>query len=240
VKIQGSEEPGAPRTVGTHTTGSDATAEFRLGGAGPTQRVPSADSDPPFRSVGFTISTIGYAVSRRFHEALAPLQLEPREFALLRAVGVAEGKSQQAIGERLQIPPSRMVAFIDALEARGLIERRHNPEDRRTRALHLTEAGHELLGRAIGRAMEFERSLCAGLSAAEREELLALLQRVGAELGLPPGVHAAHAALAESPPVPESAPVSKDAPVPEGGPVREDAPVAEGGPARESAGATRR
>jgi len=228
----------------------------------PTEPAAVADLAPPFHSVGFTISTLGYAVSRRFHEALAPLQLEPREFALLRAVGVAEGYSQQAIGERLQIPPSRMVAFIDALEARGLIERRHNPEDRRTRALHLTEAGHELLGRAIGRAMEFERSLCAGLSAAERDELLALLQRVGAELGLPPGVHAAHAALAESPPgsapvpkdapEPDSGPVPKDAPVPESGPVRKDAPVAEGlpapkdapvaegGPARESAGATRR
>ena len=53
----------------------------------------------------------------------------------------AEGQSQQAIGERLQIPPSRMVAFVDALEARSLLERRHNPHDRRTRELHLTEAG---------------------------------------------------------------------------------------------------
>lgn len=174
--------------------------EVPPGAAGPPEPTLAPEEAPPFRSVGFTISTIGYAVSRRFHDALAPLQLEPREFALLRAVGVAEGKSQQAIGERLQIPPSRMVAFIDALEARGLIERRHNPEDRRTRALHLTGAGHDLLGRAFARAVEFERSLCAGLSDAEREQLLALLERVGAELGLPPGVHAAHAALAESSP----------------------------------------
>ena len=31
-----------------------------------------------------------------------------------------------------------MVAFVDALEQRGLLERRHDPEDRRTRALFLT------------------------------------------------------------------------------------------------------
>jgi hypothetical protein len=103
VKIEGSEGS-AGRTVASHTTRSDAPAGSRLGGAGPTRRVPSADSDPPFRSVGFTISTIGYAVSRRFHEALEPLALEPREFALMRAVGASEGQSQQAIGERLQIP----------------------------------------------------------------------------------------------------------------------------------------
>ncbi|MGH2879628.1 MAG: MarR family transcriptional regulator [Solirubrobacteraceae bacterium] len=55
------------------------------------------------------------------------------------------GASQQAIGERLQIPPSRMVAFVDALEQRGLLERRANPEDRRARALYLTDEGRELL-----------------------------------------------------------------------------------------------
>jgi DNA-binding MarR family transcriptional regulator len=165
--------------------------------AGPAQPTPALNSAPPLHSVGFTISTTGYAVSRRFHEVLAPLELEPREFALLRAVGGAEGQSQQAIGEGLQIPASRMVAFIDALEARRLIERRHNPEDRRTRALHLTAAGHALLGRALARAVEYEQGLCAGLSAAERDQLLDLLQRVGAELDLAPGVHAAHAALTD-------------------------------------------
>jgi DNA-binding MarR family transcriptional regulator len=166
-----------------------------LEGVGPTP-----ESSVPFRSVGFTVSTIGYAVSRRFREILAPLKLEPREFALLRSVSASEGESQQAIGGRLKIPPSRMVAFIDSLEARGLLERRLNPDDRRTRALHLTDAGRELLGRAFALAVEHERDLCADLSAEEREQLLDLLQRVGLRLGLPPGVHAAHAALADEQP----------------------------------------
>jgi DNA-binding MarR family transcriptional regulator len=153
----------------------------------------------PFRAVGFMVSSVGYAVAKRFRETLAPLELEPREFALLRAVGAAEGQSQQAIGERLQIPPSRMVAFVDALEARSLLERRHNPQDRRTRELHLTEAGRELLGRAFALAAGLERDLCAELSDSEREQLLALLQSVGLRVGLSPSVHAAHAhsALAE-------------------------------------------
>ncbi len=151
----------------------------------------------PFQAVGFVVSSVGYAVGRRFHQVLAPLELEPREFALLRAVGAAEGQSQQAIGERLQIPPSRMVAFVDALEGRGLLERRHNPADRRTRALHLTAAGRKLLGRAFVLAADLESHLCAQLSAAEREQLLALLARVGDQLGMPPGAHAAHAAMAD-------------------------------------------
>jgi DNA-binding MarR family transcriptional regulator len=155
------------------------------------------DAVAPFRSVGFALSTIGYAVSHRFRSILDPLGLEPREFALLRAIGDTEGQSQQAAGERLQIPASRMVAFVDGMEARGLAERRANPQDRRTRALYLTDAGRELLGRAFALAAAYEQELCAGLSDEEREQLLELLWRVAGQLGLPEGVHAAHRALAE-------------------------------------------
>ncbi len=151
------------------------------------------DSTVPFRSVGFTVSTIGFAVAERFREILAPVGLEPREFALLRSVQANEGRSQQAVGERLRIPASRMVAFVDALEARGLLERRHNPDDRRTRALHLTDSGRELLGRAFSEAVAHEQNVCADLSAEEREQLLGLLGKVSVRLGLAPGVHSAMA-----------------------------------------------
>ncbi len=171
---------------------------------GPGFISPCADGDAsasilastPFQAVGFTVSSIGYAVGRRFHQILAPLELEPREFALLRALGAAEGQSQQAIAGRLQIPPSRMVALVDALEARGLLERRPNPLDRRARALYLTDAGRELLGRAFVLAAGLERDLCATLSPAEVEQLLELLRRIGLQLGVP--AHAAHAALVEA------------------------------------------
>jgi DNA-binding MarR family transcriptional regulator len=178
---------------GTHR--SDPANGPWPGGVGPAPLdgiATTPEGTGPFRSVGFNLSTIGYAVSRRFRELLAPLELEPREFALLRAVQAVEGRSQQAIGERLQIPPSRMVAFIDALEARGLLERRQNPEDRRTREIYLTDPGRDLLGRAFAVAVSHERDLCADLDAGEREQLLDLLHRVGGRLGLPPGVHAAH------------------------------------------------
>jgi DNA-binding MarR family transcriptional regulator len=155
------------------------------------------ESSVPFSGVAFMLSAIGYAVAKRFRRILAPLELEPREFALLRAVAHEEGQSQQAIGERLQIPASRMVAFVDALEERSLLERRHNPEDRRTRALHLTKKGRTLLDRGFALVSGLERDLCAELSDAERDQLLALLPRVGAQLGLPGGGPTAHPALAE-------------------------------------------
>jgi DNA-binding MarR family transcriptional regulator len=177
-------------TTKQHGEGDDEDGPWPGGVVAPAP--PSIDA-PPFRAVGFTVSSVGYAVARRFRQTLAPLQLEPREFALLRAISAAEGLSQQAAAERLQIPPSRMVAFVDALEARELLERRHNPLDRRTRTLYLTPAGHELLARALVLAAELENHLCAQLNGAERELLLDLLQRVGSQLGLEVGKHAVHA-----------------------------------------------
>jgi DNA-binding MarR family transcriptional regulator len=151
------------------------------------------------QSVGFTISTTGYALARAFHELLEPLGLQPKVFALLASVAGSEGVTQQAIAERMRVAPSRMVAFIDSLEERGLLERRQNPEDRRARALYLTPAGRELLGRAFAVANQHEQRLTSDLSDDEREQLLELLGRVGAHVGIPRGVNAGmgHSALAD-------------------------------------------
>jgi DNA-binding MarR family transcriptional regulator len=137
------------------------------------------------------LSTLGYTVSRRFHDVLAPLELEPSQFAVLRAVGVSEGASQQALAERLHISASHMVAIVDDLENRALLERRPHPGDRRVRSLHLTRAGEKLLSHAFEVAKQFEKTVSKPLSAAERTELLAVLDRIAEALELPPGAHAA-------------------------------------------------
>jgi DNA-binding MarR family transcriptional regulator len=142
-------------------------------------------------SVGFTLSSLGHAVAREFHNELHDVAMVPREFALLRAIAPAEGISQQALAELLHTQPSRVVTMIDALEQRGLVERRPNPDDRRARELYLTEEGRKVLGSAFKQASRLEQRLCGGLSASEREQLLELLHRVEARLELVPGVHSA-------------------------------------------------
>ena len=122
-------------------------------------RNPESDESatPPFRSVAFLLSSLGYAISRRFHEMLGPLELEPGEFALLRAVAANEGESQNALAERLHISPSWMVAVVDQLERRELLERKPHARDRRVRNLNLTAAGKKLLKQAERQAQQFDR-----------------------------------------------------------------------------------
>jgi DNA-binding MarR family transcriptional regulator len=159
---------------------------------GPRGSGPPSSGPPPFRAVGFMLSSLGHAVAAKFSAGLAPLQLEPREFALLRRVGLHEGGSQQAMGERLGVPPSRMVALVDELEARRLLERRPSPSDRRAHALYLTPAGTDLLTKAIQVATAFESELTQDLDPAERTQLIELLDRLAVPLGVPPGVHGSH------------------------------------------------
>src|SRR5438105_144680 len=144
-----------------------------------------------FRSVGFMLSTLGYTVSRRFHDVLVPLELEPSEFAVLRAVGVAEGQSQQALAEHLHISPSHMVSIIDELERRKLVERKPQSSDRRVRTLHLTSTGRKHLTQAIEVATQYEQLITKPLTAKERTELLRMLGRIADGLELKPGAHAA-------------------------------------------------
>jgi DNA-binding MarR family transcriptional regulator len=150
-----------------------------------------ASGDRPFEAVGFLLSQIGFQGSRRFAERLEPLDLNPRTFALLRHIEAVEGEPQHALAEALRVPPSRMVALLDDLEERGLVERRPHPSDRRARSLYLTRAGRRLLEKAKKVAAEHEAELCADLSAAERKQLIALLNRIAAGQGLAAGVHPA-------------------------------------------------
>ena len=85
--------------------------------------------------------------------------------------------------------PSRLVALIDELEHRGLVERRDQPSDRRRYALHLTPKGHDTLKRIGQIARAHQLALCAALSDREREQLANLLQRIADDQGLRPGVH---------------------------------------------------
>jgi hypothetical protein len=87
------------------------------------------------------------------------------------------------------MPPNRLVAVLDELEGRGLIERRDNPADRRSNALHMTGAGREALARIGQIAREHQDALCAALDESERARLGDYLARIAAEQGLKAGVH---------------------------------------------------
>ena len=158
------------------------------------RRVPDRDQ-VPCGSVAFLLSQVGAHSAARFAERLAPLQIAPAHVGILRVLRQADGLSQQALGEKLGVFPSRLVELLDGLEERGLVERRTSPTDRRRHALCLTEKGREMLQRIDRVAGEHQDALCAALDEPERAQLAALLRRIADEQGLTPGVHPGYRTL---------------------------------------------
>jgi DNA-binding MarR family transcriptional regulator len=141
------------------------------------------------QSLGFLLSQVGVYASQRFAWRIAAIDLQPPLFRVLNAVDAVEGQSQGTIGEAIGAPASRMVAIVDELESRGLVERRPHPSDRRIRAVYLTPKGRKLLSRGRKLAAEHEEELTQGMSERERKQLVALLQKVVKEQGIGAGVH---------------------------------------------------
>jgi DNA-binding MarR family transcriptional regulator len=89
----------------------------------------------------FLLAQIGAHAASQFAERLKVLDLVPADAGILRLLRVAAGLSQQELAAKLGIHPSRLVAILDNLEKRTLVERRPNPEDRRLYSLQLTKSG---------------------------------------------------------------------------------------------------
>jgi DNA-binding MarR family transcriptional regulator len=150
----------------------------------------TARSPDPAAGLAFLLSQVGAHSSARFAERLEPLGIKPPHVGVLRVIGDAgETLSQQALGERLGVFPSRLVGLLDDLERHGWVERRDRPTDRRSYALHLTAAGREALEQIKTIAREHQESLCASLNATEQVQLAELLRRIAAHQQLTPGVH---------------------------------------------------
>jgi DNA-binding MarR family transcriptional regulator len=145
---------------------------------------------PKARSgAAFLLSQVGAHAASKFAERLAELELVPAHAGIFRILGTTPGITQQALATAVGTLPSRLVALVDELESKGLLERRPHESDRRSYALHLTEAGKSTL-QAIGRvARDHQQALLEGLSEEEQQQLGALLQRVADQQGLIPRVH---------------------------------------------------
>lgn len=130
------------------------------------------------RYTGFLLNWCAERSRVRFAERMAETGLHVREFGVLTVIADSPGATQQAVADAASIDPSTMVLTLDALEHRGLAERRAHPEDRRKRTVHLTKPGAKLLDSAAKIAEELNNDLFKRLSKRERSELHRLLRKL--------------------------------------------------------------
>ena len=120
-----------------------------------------------------------YAHSHRLlAEGFATQGVRGYHYRLLAALQEFGPASQAALGRRTSIDRSDVVAALNELADRGLVQRSADPDDRRRNVITITPAGRRQLRKLDQVLAGVQEKLLAPLSAADRARLIRLLNRL--------------------------------------------------------------
>ena len=128
--------------------------------------------------VAHALSRAGAAATQHLADALAVEGLAPAHLGVLRSVAQQPGLSQQDLAAALGIAPSRVVALVDDLEDKGLVERRRSTRDRRVSELHTPQSARAQLARVRTIVRDHDAWVTAALTSSEIDQLLTLLGNI--------------------------------------------------------------
>ena len=147
--------------------------------------MPNPDPPPPDIALGPLPGLIGYALRRAqlavfqdFHQTMAAEDIRTAQYSVLEVLRHNPGLRQTQVSAALGIKTTNFVPLFDALERRGLAERRPIPGDRRARGLFLTPQGQDLLTRLERLLATHEAHFTARIGADGKRHLLDLLNRL--------------------------------------------------------------
>jgi DNA-binding MarR family transcriptional regulator len=111
---------------------------------------------------------------RRVRQLQADGELTLPETSALARLDRGGPMTATALAKLEQISPQSMGATLGALEGRGLIDRRPDPDDGRRALVSITRAGLQLLqNRRNARTRQFAQALSTGFTRTELKQLMA-------------------------------------------------------------------
>jgi DNA-binding MarR family transcriptional regulator len=125
------------------------------------------------------VELIGDVVARfyaDYEDAAGEHTLTGAQARLLSLLSL-EPLPMRKLAKKLKCEPSNVTGIVDRLEARGLVERRPDPADRRVKLAAATDEGRQV-ARDLRDGLRFARQPLAGLSEEERTALRDLLRRM--------------------------------------------------------------
>ncbi len=135
----------------------------------------------PDPDLGDLVMRVARSLRRRAAEAMAPWDLAPHQVRALRVVGHHEGIRPGELAVHLRVAPRSVTDVVDALEERGLLERRRDPGDRRATVLALTASGQRLVDETGAARRSDAGAYFARLPERDQATLRRILTRLDAE-----------------------------------------------------------
>ena len=132
--------------------------------------------------------TYAYAEVLRAHceERGKPYVITPPQWGALSLLLVHDGMTIGAMSQKRGVDAPAATGIITRLEQNGLVERRHDREDRRVVKVYLTEEGRDISHTLVSSVEHFEQSMKRGFSESEMDRFLLQLQQLianAAEIG---------------------------------------------------------
>ncbi len=128
--------------------------------------------------IGYTITDVSRLIRTVFDRRVRRYGLTRAQWMVIARVHRRPGLSQSEVADLLEIEKAPAGRLIDRMQAKGWLERRADPKDRRINRLHLTSKG-ERIHKAIWPVAEATVDAAMdGLSREERKTLTALMTRV--------------------------------------------------------------
>ena len=122
------------------------------------------------------------SVARRLRQAsaesLARWDLTPSQFRALRVLMRHDPMRPSELAEHLRIAPRSTTEVLDGLEAKGLVERRPDPQDRRATLVVPTERGTELAATIRAAQGNESERVFDQLSPTDRAHLARILRKL--------------------------------------------------------------
>ena len=125
----------------------------------------------------YLLSQLSKFGRRRLETVLAEHDLALIHHAVLAALADFGPRSQQELADALDFDKSHLVARIDDLQRRGLVNRTQDPADRRRNQIALTPAGQALIDRLRPVAVESQQNFLQALSPTDQKRLISLLRQ---------------------------------------------------------------
>lgn len=142
-----------------------------------SQAVPDVET-----RIGYAVKRLQQAVRAAAERHLRPLGPTMPQYAALLALATRPGLSNSELARRCFVTRQTMNDLLAGLQRADLITRAAHPHDGRVRQIELTASAHDLLGRADHAVAAVEQQMTMGLNAAERRQLLDMLQSCTANL----------------------------------------------------------
>lgn len=143
----------------------------------------------PFASLGsevfLNLLRTAAVLGRKEFEFLKAYELTPSQYNVLRILRGAEpeGLICREIGERMVAYDPDVTKLLDRLEARGLLKRQRQQDDRRVIVTRISEEGLNLLKKIDGPMEERAAAILSHMSQAQLEALNDLLLTARAKSG---------------------------------------------------------